>query len=280
MQAANTAGHELGHILGFRHYDSMGAPGDNPGFDSFQVLGGFVDITPKDQSDSETFLHLMASGLSVGLPLQGSTIADRFLSERSAIKMLLGTNGNGLTYSELTAKNLGGNIGSNKPGMELKQFTVPNTIIEGKFSGKNLATSVIVIEGNIESVSDQDRYRFRFDKGQYITAEVISFASSFGPNALNDPVITGLTISKEEADGTLAPLFTSFQEFEAFDPLLFDFKVPESGNYVLTVFAQTFTCSPPDPINNCIDLVGEDEFFNTGDYEMLVYSVDKALGPP
>ena len=252
----------------------MGAPGDNPGFESVLFAGGFIDVTPTDQSDSETFLHVMASGASVGLPLQASTTVDRFFSERSAIKMLLGSKGNGLTYDELTAKQLGGVIGSEQPGMKLKQFTVPNTIVEGRFEGKNLATSVVVIKGNIETDADRDSYRFRFDQGQFITAEVISFA-----NTIDDPVITGLTISKEESDGTLTDLVTSYQEFEAYDPLLFDFQVPESGNYVLTVFAQTFACVGPDK-DICFILTGPDVFFNTGDYEMLVYSVDKALGPP
>lgn len=209
----------------------------------------------------------------MNLPSSGSTAQDRFFSERSAIKLLLGTKGNGLSYNEAEAKKLGGSIGATKPGMKLKQLTVPNTIIEGQFAGKNLATSVAVIEAaSIETDQEVDQYRFRFEKGQFINAEVISFVSN---QPLEDLVITGLSIYHDDG-GKLVHLITSYQEFEAYDPLIFDFEIAADGNYVMEVFAQKFVCFGV----YCFFLDLGNAIYNTGKYDMLVYSVDRALGPP
>mmetsp|Transcript_64927 Transcript_64927/g.186827 ORF Transcript_64927/g.186827 Transcript_64927/m.186827 type:complete len:216 (-) Transcript_64927:29-676(-) len=208
-----------------------------------------------------------------GSDISHRTDQDQYFSERSAIKLLLGNKGNGLTYTETEAKKAGGHIGGNK-GLELGQLTVPNTIIEGQFAGKQLATSVVVVEGATIDISEEvDQYRFHFEKGQFINAEVISFWSTFDEM---DMVITGLSIYREAADGSLERLLTSYQEFEGFDPIVFDLEIQEEGEYIFEVFAQKFICDHGDCFN--VEEIGAG-FFNTGKYDLFVYSVDRALGP-
>ena len=257
-------------------YDSFGSQGANGGFLSFSILGGLVDLVPGDQSGTETLLHLMASGASMGLSLSGSSNQDRFLSERSAIKTLLGHKGNGLTYDEITAEHQGGLAGDKKPGLGLKQLTVPSTIIAGQFAGKNLAASAVVIEGaNLDTSEDIDQYRFRFEEGQFVNVEVQGWVKT-NAVAFEDLVFTGLSISKDNGDGTLDRLITSWQEFEGYDPLIFDFEIQETGDYVLEVYAQKFFCSG----TNCYYLDPYYPFLNYGEYDVLVYSIDRPLGPP
>lgn len=106
---------------------------------------------------------------------------------------------------------------------------------------------------------------------------------------MEDLVITGLTLSKErlEEDGSrlVVPIETNYQgDFESFDPLIMDLEILESGTYVVDVYAQKFAClvvrleGVDDPLIDCFPLLGGDAIFNTGTYDLLVYSIDRALG--
>ncbi|MEL7482418.1 MAG: hypothetical protein AAGJ29_12760, partial [Pseudomonadota bacterium] len=86
-QSANTGAHEAGHIQGLRHQNSFGAPGDGIPDTGAILPTDFVPIFDGPAEASETVLHTMASGASVGLSLEGSTITDRFFSERSAVRL-------------------------------------------------------------------------------------------------------------------------------------------------------------------------------------------------
>ena len=184
--------------------------------------------------------------------------------------------GNALTYDEITAEHQGGLAGDKKPGLGLKQLTVPNTIIAGQFAGKNLAASAVVIEGaNLDTSEDIDQYRFRFEEGQFVNVEVQGWVKT-NAVAFEDLVFTGLSISKDNGDGTLDRLITSWQEFEGYDPLIFDFEIQETGDYVLEVYAQKFFCSG----TNCYYLDPYYPFLNYGEYDVLVYSIDRPSGPP
>eukprot|EP00977_Amphora_coffeiformis_P023867 scaffold14619_cov146-Amphora_coffeaeformis.AAC.7 len=243
------------------------------------INDGLVDLAAADQTGSETLLHIMASGGGVNLPLSVKSSQDLFLSERSAIKLLIGSKvGNDFTYTEANAQKDGKSIGSKHPGLKLKQLTVPNTIVKGALAGKNLATSVAIVEGaSLASSSEVDQYRFFFEKGQFINVEVISFIDyTTKPEVgIDQAVIAGVSVYRDNG-GNLEHVFTSYQEFEGFDPLIFDLEMVQAGNYVIEVFPQKFVCLGS---STCFPLTGVNEVFNSGMYDMLVYSIDGALGP-
>jgi hypothetical protein len=96
LQASKTVSHDISPLLGLNHYDSLGYLGENPGFKSFEYEGvneSYFEITPKDQSETEPFLYIMASGATVGITLTEGLTTDQFFLERSAIKLALGTHG-------------------------------------------------------------------------------------------------------------------------------------------------------------------------------------------
>ena len=218
-----------------------------------------------------TWLHVMTS--MFGAPFRARASSNLFFSQRSAVKLLLGTKSDGLVYSEEKAKQNG-----ESGRMMLPQLTVPDTIVEGIFAGKKLAASAVVIEGSIGEAEDEsgevDRYRFYLQEGQYLNVEVISFSSR--PNPL-DAVITGVSIRGEGAEGDPGvSLYTSLQELDGFDPLILDFRIPSTGSYTIEVFAQKTACI----LSTCINLASSGlGVFNTGMYDLLIYSVDRPLGP-
>ena len=96
-QTSNTGAHELGHGLGLRHYDAWGPIGGGLPSTGTPEPGFFVPFYTGPQEGDETILHIMSSGASSGLPLSQAANADRFLSERSAIKLAINERGRFIT---------------------------------------------------------------------------------------------------------------------------------------------------------------------------------------
>ena len=261
-QSANTGAHELGHNLGFRHHDSIGAPGD--GISPSLSRLSFIPKYTGQRNATETLLHTMASGASVGLSLAGGAFRDSFFSERSAIKMTL-NEAKGEIISEEEAK---------EGIIELPQLEIPNTILQGKNAGtETIETNTLVITGRIEDFTEVDRYRVTLEEGTFLTAEVISLAV-FGFNDTQS-VITRLGLFREAEDGTLFEIANNAQTFEPFDPLLIDIPITETGTYVVAVTSQDRlypffgiyypALYEPLPSNSTLRF---------GDYWLLLYSLD------
>lgn len=268
-QSANTGAHELGHILGLRHHDSIGAPGDGLPTTGAVSPDEFVPVFIGDADAAETILHVMASGASVGLPLSGSTATDRFFSERSVVKRAV--NQRGRRISEATAT---GNNGI----VELRNMPVANTILIGENAEGQLDVENIIVEGSLSVDGEVDTYRFRGEAGRVFNAEIISFSD----DNIADPIISTLDLFFIEEDGSRTPVSSNAQTFEPFDPLVFDLELPLDGEYELDV-------SAPNVV--FLDLDGEGLFNDpipltavggagllAGDYELLVYIVEGALG--
>ena len=260
-QSANTASHELGHIQGLRHHDSIGAPGT--GLPTAIAPGDFLPVSETDQDAIETLQHVMASGASVGLALNSPPFIDRFFSERSAVKLAI--NGRTRVIAESAAAVTGGDLG-------LKKVVGANPVLEGENSGGKLDIRAVLVEGSISEEDEADTYQFKAKAGEVFNAELISWTD------LNvaDPIIGEITLSLQQADGTFAPIGENRLSFEGLDPLLIDFELPESGTYQIEVTAPALLDTGGGGFLDlsALGFAG----YTTGDYELLAYTVDGKPG--
>ncbi len=255
-QSSNTGSHELGHIQGLRHHDSIGAPGDGlpPGVDPFDYL----PLGETDQNAFETILHTMASGASVGLPLTGSTIEDRFFAERSAVKMAVNADIEDRVRKESKVRGK----------LKLAGLDTPNPLEAGVNAGLELKTKASLIAGRLDVIDEVDSYKFKGKAGQVFNAEVISFSDV----DFAEPIIGLLVLSQKMNDGSLVELTRNRLTFEGIEPMIIDFELPEKGDYVLQV-------SSPSTIDFGGGLVFPLSLFGlggfeVGDYDLHAYIVE------
>ncbi|WP_416877696.1 hypothetical protein [Litorimonas sp.] len=265
-QSANTAGHELGHILGLRHHDSFGAPGD--GLPAARTPGEFIPLGETDQNALETLTHVMASGASAGLALNSPPFVDRFFSERSAVKLAINERTRKIDES-VTQRN-GGKLTLNK-------VKGANPLLDGVNAGGKLDIRAALVSGSITELEEADSYFISGDAGDIFNSEIISFSDA----NVGDFVVTKLTLKLKQSDGSYAEVASNQRTFEGFEPLVFDFTLPEDGEYMIEV-------SSPDlvPVGRFAD--GTPAFaslaanglnsWRTGDYEMLAYVVEGKPG--
>lgn len=261
-QSANTSAHELGHILGLRHHDSFGAPGD--GLPLARDPGEFLPLTDLDQEAVETLSHIMASGASAGLALNSPPFVDRFFSERSAVK--LAVNERTRTITEEAAMINGGLL-------KLNKVVGANPLLDGVNSGGKLDIRAALIDGSMENVDDVDVYKIKARKGEIFNAELITTADR--TNAM--PVFfSKLSLQQVMDDGSLVEVVSNQLTFEGRNPLIFDFTIPDDGNYVLEVSAPDLVPVAPGVFVSLADFGFTD--LRVGSYEMLAYVVEGKSG--
>lgn len=269
-QSANTASHELGHALGLRHHDAFGAPGDGLPVTGRPESIAYYQPYPGPILANETILHLMASSAVVGIEAMSYTDharTDRFFSERSSIKLTL-AEGCGNFMTEKEAKQ----YGSVLKGMEIPEFYVQNPIEEGENKGgRYLRIDTINIAGHFDYHDEVDGYRLYLKEDRIFTAEVISFSST-----LKYRVMTTLTLFKVSKNGHRRVVANNDFPFESFDPMILDFKVPETGTYVLAVAVQQHIPIDRDQDAEIDDLysvkhLGGEDFLH-GEYNLLIYN--------
>lgn len=220
-QSANTGAHELGHGLGLRHYDAFGPIGGGLPNTGSPEPSSFFPVYAGLQEGDETVLHLMASGASSGLGLEGSGNRNRFFSERSAIKLAINERGRFVTDEQ-----------ANSGQATLKKLQVVNPILEGENAGGRIDVRNIVVEGTIEELDEVDTLTFRAKAGEVFNAEMISnVEASFFPEF--DGLFGRLTLSLQDKRGNLTEIASNDDEFESFDSFLLDVTLPENGTYVL-----------------------------------------------
>jgi len=261
-QSANTAAHELGHIQGLRHHDSFGAPGD--GLPPARSPGEFLPVGELDQNALETLSHIMASGASAGLALASPPFVDRFFSERSAVK--LAVNERTRSISEDAAFVNGGKI-------KLNKVVGGNPLLDGVNSGGKLDIRAALIDGSVSELDEVDSYQLRLRKGQIFNAELIT--TSDNTSTLAVP-FSKLSLMQIQNDGSAVEVISNQLTFEGRNPLIFDFTVPASGNYLLEVSAPDLVPLADGTFVSLADFGLTD--FRLGTYEMLAYVVSGQPG--
>lgn len=235
-QSANTGAHELGHGLGLRHYDAFGPIGGGLPSTGIPEPDSFFPVFAGPQDADETTLHLMSSGASSGLALEEAANANRFFSERSAIKLTINERGRFVTDEQ-----------ANSGQASLKNLNVPNPILEGVNADGRIAVRNVVVEGTIEELDEVDTLTFTAKAGEVFNAEMISdVESDFFPEF--DGLFGGLTLFFQERNGTLTEIASNDDEFESFDAFMLDVVLPRKGTYILQAEA---------PANVFFDLTGD-----------------------
>lgn len=253
-QSANTAGHELGHILGLRHHDSFGAPGD--GLPLARDPGEFIPLGELDQNAVETLNHIMASGASAGLSIESPVLVDRFFSERSATKLAINERTRSIT--EAAAKGR----------FTLNKVVGPNPLLEGENAGGKLDMRAALIDGSISTLDEMDSYRFKAKAGEIFNAEIISTSDVTNENSF----LSRLRLFELGIRGARTEIASNQLTFEGREPLIFDFTLPSSGEYELVVDGPDSVPINADFFVSLGDLGLSD--LRVGDYEVLSYIVD------
>lgn len=260
-QSANTAAHELGHLLGLRHHDGLGAPGRGLPASGPPGRDAFVPSYDGPELGDEATLHLMSTGIT-GVGSSERARLDQFHGERSALKLALPCN---LTpLSELDAR------GPNP--LEPVAFDVPNSVVAGENAGRLLTAEALLVSGTITAPSEVDSYRVSGRAGTSLTIEVMSTTDS---NELT-PLITNLALFVERGAGREL-VAANAQSFEPFDPLILDAELPADGTYVLEVSAAdvVFVDASGDGVADTAVSLARGGFagLDRGDYELLAYAI-------
>jgi hypothetical protein len=233
----NLAAHELGHIMGLRHYDSFG-----PAYGGMTagVADDFVPTYPGPTSATTTTKHVMSLATSIGLSAGNLMDPDIHFGFREAIKLKMAGHPEdfempGPPTTPMTAQ-----------PMSFTTITVPNTMIgypEGNlFPKPSYSVAVDVIAGTLSPFPPgdpitppgpitTDYYRFFGTAGETVTIEVMSSILSWRFMDITDPVVFLL-------DGMGLPVGTYFfndDEHETTDSMLLDITLPYTGPYVIEV---------------------------------------------
>ncbi|WDI32172.1 hypothetical protein PUV54_03070 [Hyphococcus flavus] len=271
-QTSNTGAHELGHGLGLRHYDAWGPIGGGLPSTGTPEPASFAPVYDGPADGDETVLHIMSSGASSGLPLSQAANADRFHSERSAIKLAINERGRFVTDEQ-----------ANSGQAKLKKLQVVNPILEGENADGRIDVRNIVVEGRLDELDEVDTLTFSGKAGQVFNAELISNVESFFFPEW-DSMIGKLTLYKQESNGSLTEVATNDAEFESFDAFLLDAVLPENGTYVLHAEAPNEIFLGFDAMGDPIilplsDFGFTDELeYRTGQYILNAYIVESKNG--
>jgi hypothetical protein len=247
--AINVGGHELGHTLGLRHYDSFGPIGS--GVLNANTAANFLPDFTGPTSANEFFFNTMSTP-AIG----GNASFDNFinsndvaLGDRSLAKLSFVDQGP--VFAETTSNN---NSIATAQMLDLGVITSPQQRPLGtENGGMDLAFRAAVVEGAISFASDVDFFAFDAFAGDLVSIELISRVL----DRIVDDIDGELRVFDENGNTLDYYGQSAFNddEIESFDPWILDLLIPENGTYFVEVDNST-QFAPTD----------------TGGYELYVYT--------
>ncbi len=248
--SANTASHELGHLLGLRHGDSFGPIGS--GRDPNTAFANeFRPSYPGPAGADETRFHIMEADNNPSGFIESTT--RQYFSERSAIKLAF--NEIGTVIAEAPGAN--DSIASAQP-ISLVNMPVPNTLLAGDNFGEALFVEALAVTGMRSSTNDDDYYSFQGFAGDLFNIEVISDILDYRIANTIDPTLTLLGPNGLPVNYYGTSAFND-DEWEGLDSILLDIVLPSDGTYTILVDAFDST--------------------DTGGYELFLYRLASAPVP-
>lgn len=299
--SSTIAAHELGHQVGLRHHDSLGAIGSGifVNLDNDRFLPSYSGPAAANQ----TRAHLLASPASVGTSLIDA-LGNPSFGQRETIKLAFSESGatafelddtdktpkavtiDGTAYAaqvlnelpELTVPDVNGTI------LDVAAINVLGTIGASGEQAFNPLTGepIFDAEGNAVYRSQSDFYAFAGSAGDLVTIEVISEA--LDRDRIGNPIDSVLRLY--DANGELVAYYTSSfgayndDGFEISDSLLLDVILPDDGTYFVEV--DTFYVFSPEfresaPTFNVERYAARNPFsagvldIDRGTYELFMY---------
>lgn len=233
--SAKLGAHELGHLLGLRHYDAFGPVGfgihSPPGLDVFKpVYSGIA-------AAFETTDHIISSPASVG-STRFNDLRQLYFGQREAIKLALAFSDESLVRKQESL--LPHTSSATAQPLDLVTLDVPNLATGGINRDKVFqvqAASVVGSIGLAGATSESDWYSFTGYAGDVVTIEIMSQALKRYYTNYASSIDSVLRLFN--AAGQLVQTFgtdaINDDEFESSDSLLMDVTLPADGSYFIEV---------------------------------------------
>lgn len=235
--------HELGHLQGLRHADSIGPIGTGV------VTGGLYFNTlsppypgPVDVA-TEVGIHTMGSPASVGqTPAQA--LGGTYFGERSAIKLEFNESG------KVVGESGGNSSMATAQTLDLSRLHVPNTLMPGDANYSDfIGVRALTVESYLDE-GTEDWFKFHGSEGELWNIQVLSIANRFQEEDLQ--LATDFKMALYDSSGALVDYFSTpavtDDEFEYwFDPFIWDLTLPDTDWYFIKVWGTTGVkvISPP-----------------------------------
>jgi putative cofactor-binding repeat protein len=233
--SAWVAAHELAHLLGMRHADSFGPPGFGieapPGMDGYLIDPAYVGPA----AAWETNRHIIETPALTGFTLW-DLVAVEFFGEREAIK---------LVYNDTAPLTPDGNLfvaeqadphatrtPSGSQELVPMGISIPNTLLHGLNSGKDLMAGVVNVKGQLTASGERDVYRIAGRRGDLLNIQVMSAALERYKDSSSSLVLDAVLTVYDEAGNVVV---SSDDEFETHDPNIIDLVLEVDGTYYIEV---------------------------------------------
>ena len=234
--SAKIASHELGHLMGLRHYDTYGPIGF--GINPTPGAAGYTPTYAGPAGAFEAIDHLLGSGASIGTD-RFNDLRQLFFGEREAVKLAYAnSNPADVNVNETTGSH---NSIATAQTMTMATVTVPNTLATGLNSAKVFSVQAAGVLGAIglngSGISESDFYSFAGRRGELVNIELSSLSLRGNRNGVD--LYVDSIIRVYDSLGNLVSWYgndaVNDDEFESTDSVIIDLILPSDGTFYVEV---------------------------------------------